>query len=119
MADFHEPLDGSQHTITNHQVIVDGDKATTICYVTVRLIQGERYFQQGGFYSDEFVRTPAGWRIEKRFYRGNWWEGTSNIGGATHFDEGFVPQNESLRRSSDADLVPYLHALRARTSRAE
>jgi hypothetical protein len=111
MADFHAPLDGSQHTITNHQVIVNGDRASSISYVIVRLVRGDDFFQAGGFYDDTFIRSPAGWRIIKRSYRGNWWRGNPNVGGHPGFAEHFEPKNCTLRKASDADEVSYLKAL--------
>ena len=57
----HEGLDASQHTVANHQVIVDGDRANAIAYVVARLIRnvpegGVNYWEFGGWYDDSLVR---------------------------------------------------------------
>ena len=64
-----EPLTVSQHMIGTHDVRVDGDRATSRCYLHaqhVRRLDGERQFIVAGRYEDELVRTPAGWRISRR-----------------------------------------------------
>lgn len=60
-----------QHLVTNVQVKIDGDEASTVCYLFNPLgyaIEGgktEMLFC-GGLYRDRFVRTPQGWRIRER-----------------------------------------------------
>jgi hypothetical protein len=116
-AAFHDPLDGSQHTVTNHQVIVDGDHANALSYVVVRLIrkmsEGENFFQMGGWYDDRLVRTRAGWRIKTRVFRGNWWEGNLRIGGG-ELGERFEPDTTLMRRAAAAGTMEYLDALAKR-----
>ncbi len=56
------------HRLTNQTITVDGDKAVARTYVDALIMFGDN---QGGangigFYDDEIVRTPAGWRIARR-----------------------------------------------------
>lgn len=109
-AAFHEPLDASTHTFTNHQVIVNGDRANALSYVIVRLIRqmphGENYYESSGWYDDTLIRTAEGWRIRARLYGGNWWHGNPRVGG-----EGFDPTVMPLRRAAEAGMIAYLNAL--------
>jgi hypothetical protein len=106
----HTPLDGCLHRITNHQVRVHGDRANSICYVKVRLLKGDDFFEMGGFYDDDFARTAQGWLIKRRHYRGSWWKGNPRVlGGLESFV--FDPTVQTLRHSAEADEVSYLKAL--------
>jgi hypothetical protein len=105
MRDFHITLDGSLHRITNHQVTVDGDRASAISYVVVRLLKAPDYFQMAGFYDDGLVRTTDGWRIARRLFRGSWWEGSTGLFG------GLTPYVATLRQAADAGQVAYLGGL--------
>ena len=108
MEQFHASLDGSQHNITNHQVIVNGDRALSISYVVVRLVKGRGYFQMGCFYDDSWIRTPEGWRIKTRFCRGNFWEGDPGVGGEVAPGALLEPLIHTLRRAGEAGEVSYL-----------
>ena len=57
----------SQHMVATSKVIIDGDTATgrTICHNPMVMEDG-KVFWCGLWYVDEFVRTPAGWRISRR-----------------------------------------------------
>ena len=56
-----------QHMVATSKVILDGDTATgrTICHNPMVMESGE-VFWCGLWYVDTFVRTPAGWRIQRR-----------------------------------------------------
>jgi 3-phenylpropionate/cinnamic acid dioxygenase small subunit len=61
----------TQHLVTNHDIRVDGDRATSRVYVynpmgTRNAAGGLDLFFFGGYYNDRLVRTPAGWRIVER-----------------------------------------------------
>jgi hypothetical protein len=111
-AEFHDPLDGSTHTFTNHQVIVSGDRAQALSYVTVRLMrqmaQGDSFYECGGWYDDQLVHTANGWRIKARAYGSNWWRGNPRVGG-----EGFDPTLRPIRLAAAAGEIGYLKALQA------
>ena len=64
-----EPLEVSQHLVGNHEVRLDGDRATARCYFHaqhVRDLDGERQLVVAGRYEDELMRTSDGWRISRR-----------------------------------------------------
>ena len=60
-------FDATQHMITNHQIVIDGDKATAIAYVRATHKLGDEMWvvlkdtasHIGGYYVDELVRDPA------------------------------------------------------------
>jgi hypothetical protein len=108
-AEFHDPLDGSTHTFTNHHVIVSGRTAHALSYVMVRLMrqmaQGESFYECGGWYDDQLVRTADGWRIKARTYGSNWWRGNPAVGG-----NGFDPTLRPLKRAAAAGEITLLKA---------
>jgi hypothetical protein len=112
---FHSPLDGSQHTVTNHQVIVNDDRANALSYITVRLIRnlpqgGESFWESGGWYDDHLIRTTHGWRIATRVWRGNWSRGNPRVAEASPGSR-FDPEMKSLRRAAEEGTISYLNAL--------
>lgn len=67
----------SQHLVTNRDVRVDGDVATSRCYFYNPMGApapdgGLALFFVGGYYNDRLVRTPAGWRITERIEEQAW-----------------------------------------------
>ncbi len=60
----------SQHLLGNYQVVVDGDRATSVCRVRVyHQGAGDRadlFFEVFGEYHDEWARRPGGWRMARR-----------------------------------------------------
>lgn len=88
-------LEASQHIITNPVVELDGDSATSHCYLHAQHYlpdqrTGGNTLEIGGTYHDKLVRTAAGWRIRERELEVTWTEGNHGI------------QVESLRRSEEA-----------------
>lgn len=73
------PLDGSQHMIATHDVHVDGDQATSRCYLQAQHVVGEATFMFAGRYEDRLVRTPDGWRIAHRDLVRMWTAGDASI----------------------------------------
>ena len=75
-------LDDSQHIVGTHQVRIDGDTATSRCYLHAQHIrrdaEGGPHYVVAGRYEDDFVRTPDGWRIKRRVLAVMWTEG--NVG---------------------------------------
>jgi len=106
-AEFHDPLDGSTHTFTNHCVAVSGGTARALSYVMVRLMRrmskGESFYECGGWYDDRLVRTADGWRIRGRTYGSNWWRGNPAVGG-----DGFDPALRPLRLAAAAGEIELL-----------
>ena len=71
----------TQHLMSNVLVSLNGDRAT--CQTMVTNPQGAatregplHFFYVGGRYDDEFVRTAAGWRIERRVETTLWFQGS-------------------------------------------
>jgi len=75
-------LDDSQHIVGTHQVRVQGDTATSRCYLHAQHIrrdaEGGPHYVVAGRYEDDFVRTADGWRIKHRLLKVMWTEG--NVG---------------------------------------
>lgn len=76
-------LTSSQHLIGNIVVDVDGDNAIASCYLHAQhyLISGSgvNTFVVAGTYTDRFVRTGNGWRIEHRHLSTTWTDGNAGI----------------------------------------
>ncbi len=57
----------TQHLLGNHQVTIDGDKASGMAYVRAHHYlpnpTGGDTWVIGGFYNYTFVKTDAGWRV--------------------------------------------------------
>ena len=70
------PLDCSQHLVTNHQVAIGGDSATSRCYFHAQHVPpaatGEANHIVAGRYEDRLSRTAAGWRIAERVLTVMW-----------------------------------------------
>lgn len=77
------PLDDSQHMVTNHQIVIDGDRATCRCYLHAQHVrngvEGGDNFVIGGRYEDTMVRTASGWRISHRRLVSMWREGNPAV----------------------------------------
>ena len=66
-----------QHLVTNRDIRIDGDTATSRAYFYNPMGQtrpdgGTQLFFVGGWYLDRLVRTPEGWRIRERVTRQAW-----------------------------------------------
>ncbi len=63
------PFDTTQHIVSNHTIDIDGDKATCVCYLQAQHFRqddtGVQTLTIGGYYSNNLIRTPNGWRISK------------------------------------------------------
>lgn len=70
MTQIHDGMGQTYHRISNLVIEVDGDRATARSYVHALLmaIPGDSacWVDALGHYDDELVRTPEGWRIDKR-----------------------------------------------------
>ncbi|MFZ1176355.1 MAG: nuclear transport factor 2 family protein [Mycobacterium sp.] len=71
MEQAHAMAGHTLHRLTNQAITVDGDKAAARTYVDALIMAGDnRAGGTGvngiGFYDDEIVRTPDGWRIARR-----------------------------------------------------
>lgn len=72
------PLSRTQHLIGNVVVDVDGDGATSSCYLQAQHVRegtpGGDTYVIAGRYTDRVVRTPDGWRLAHRRLE-TWWTG--------------------------------------------
>jgi 3-phenylpropionate/cinnamic acid dioxygenase small subunit len=69
-----------QHLVTNKQITVDGDRATSRAEFYNPMVMANRdgatsIFFVGGEYHDQLVRTPNGWRITNRVEKSIWTDG--------------------------------------------
>ena len=76
-------LDASQHLLGNIEVVVDGDRATTVVYFHAQHVKagtpGGDLFVIAGSYCDVVVRTPSGWRIAHRTQTYTWRDGNPAV----------------------------------------
>ena len=83
VADALDPLDVSQHFLGNHQVDLDGDRATGRTSLHAQHVKrgtpGGELFLVAGTYDDRLVRTPDGWRIEHRVLTVLWTDGNPAV----------------------------------------
>jgi hypothetical protein len=60
-------LDGTQHSMSNPRITIDGDKATCIVYMQAEHFlansEGDNSHAIGGYYTDQLVRTEDGWKV--------------------------------------------------------
>lgn len=73
---IHRPYQATQHTTANHRIELAGDRANCFSYVHACFVreveQGPNMFEARGWYDDQLVRTPSGWRIARRVNRTLW-----------------------------------------------
>lgn len=74
----------TMHSMTSHQILRDGDRATTLCYGHWRLIRRSagdaiNFWEGSGWYRDRLVRSDNGWRITERVFRTFWWGGDPRV----------------------------------------
>lgn len=78
-----EPLTSSQHLLGNFAVLLDGDRATSSCYLHAQHFlvsaRGLNTYVMAGTYRDLLVRTQDGWRIEHRELEITWTDGNAAI----------------------------------------
>ena len=70
----------SQHMITNKEIEVSGDRATSRALFFNPLVtqEGSVLFV-GGAYNDKWIRTPVGWRIVDRVQETAWTQGLPDL----------------------------------------
>lgn len=80
---FHELFDATQHVMTNHLVMVEGDVACSHTYGAWRLVRhaaGDPPVWDGtGYYDDAWQRSAGGWRIVQRTCRVVYWTGNPRV----------------------------------------
>lgn len=70
MDQTHAQAGHTLHRLSNHAITVDGDTATARTYVDALILAQDNNsgVNAVGFYDDEFVRTPKGWRLARRLF---------------------------------------------------
>ena len=74
VADFMEKVHAlaghTLHRLSNQVIAVDGDQAVARTYVDALIMVGDNTSGVNGigFYDDDIVRTPDGWRIARRTF---------------------------------------------------
>jgi hypothetical protein len=113
----HRPFEATLHVTTNHQVVVNADRANCLSYVHGRFIrkvpEGGNMFESAGWYDDALVRTAAGWRIKKRSCRSVWAGGNPVVLQTVPGISG-EQKLDSLSREAAAGTIAYLSARPAR-----
>ena len=78
------PLDATTHMVMNHVVRIDGDRATSSCYLLSQHLKagtpGGDLYMIAGRYEDDVVRTDDGWRIAFRRLVRVWTDGNREVG---------------------------------------
>ena len=72
MVDAHAGMGPTQHSVTNVQVRVEGDAATSVAYVhavTVLASHPDDWIDTLGTYEDRWRRGADGWRMTGRTFR--------------------------------------------------
>tara|TARA_Y100001954_G_C15527852_1_gene462612 strand:- start:220 stop:675 length:456 start_codon:yes stop_codon:yes gene_type:complete len=76
-------LSSSQHIVSNHQVSIDGDTASSRCYLhaqhTLTGTEGGDNYVMAGRYIDKLVRVDSEWRIAERQLMLDWTEGNNRV----------------------------------------
>jgi 3-phenylpropionate/cinnamic acid dioxygenase small subunit len=68
MEQVHAPAGYTMHRMSNQVIAVDGDSASARTYIDGLIMAPDNASGVNaiGFYDDEMVRTPDGWRIARR-----------------------------------------------------
>ena len=93
--------DATQHISANHQVTVDGDRATCISTLNathyVANEPGGPLQRQFGYYRYELVR-GSGWRISRVEQMLSWQDGNQEIFDRAHLDVGLPDASDELSK---------------------
>jgi SnoaL-like domain len=113
-AAVHAPFKATQHTTSNHQVLVDGDGGYCLSYVRAMFIravpEGGHLFEAAGWYDDELERMSGGWRIKRRTNR-TFWSGGNPLVLQTVPGITVELQHFALKEEAAAGRVTFLNAL--------
>lgn len=76
-------LDASQHLVGTPLITVDGDTASSSCYLQAQHVfkgaPGGDHYLVGGTYVDRLTRTADGWRIAHRTLHASWMDGNPEV----------------------------------------
>jgi hypothetical protein len=76
-------FDATQHLSANHVHDIRGDEATCTSYMRaehfVITSEGENYYTMGGYYTNQLVRTAAGWKLRGVTLTVTWNRGNRHV----------------------------------------
>ncbi|MBI2764409.1 MAG: nuclear transport factor 2 family protein [Chloroflexi bacterium] len=76
-------FDATQHLSANHVHDIRGDEATCTSYMRAEHFvlnnEGENYYTMGGYYTNELVRTPEGWKLRGVTLTVTWNRGNRHV----------------------------------------
>ena len=69
------------HVVSNFQIDLDGDRAKVraMFHCSVQIPGAPDVVVTGGYYDEDFVRTPDGWKIQRLFEDNRWMKGPSHL----------------------------------------
>jgi SnoaL-like domain len=116
-AAVHAPFKATQHTISNHRVLVDGDRGYCFSYVRAMFIRdvpkGGDLFEGAGWYDDVLEQMSGAWRIKQRTNR-TFWSGGNPLVLQTVPGITVELQHFMLKDEAAAGRVTFLNALTQR-----
>jgi ketosteroid isomerase-like protein len=78
-----DPLDRSQHMVSNHEIEADEGGARSRCYFHAQHVrksaEGGPHYIMAGTYHDHWRKTPVGWRSCRRKLEVLWTEGNPAV----------------------------------------
>jgi hypothetical protein len=106
---YHDPFDGTQHTMTSIVSDFDGDAGRVLTYGQWLLIRyavhgGGCEWRGQGWYDDALVRTPGGWRIKQRRCRIISWSGNPEVNETTPGVKFALPTTSLRAEERSGDL---------------
>ncbi|WP_077035058.1 nuclear transport factor 2 family protein [Pelomonas sp. KK5] len=112
--DFCETLDNHLHVMSGACIHLDGDKAYALTYgewiLSRDAAPGGRDWVGRGWYDDEIIRTPKGWRIASRVCRLMSWTGNPLVPEPA-YEQTPVMTTHSLRRNREEGKVRFFNAI--------
>ncbi len=91
-------LDATQHHLGLPVINLEGDHAHARCYFLAQHVRNDLkpnpFLLIGGWYTDDLIRTEAGWRITKRIGTAVWYDGNPEVLGMGNFPMGATPRDE-------------------------
>jgi hypothetical protein len=113
-AAVHAPFKATQHTTSNHRVLIDGDRGYCLSYVRAMFIrdvpEGGHLFEAAGWYDDVLEQISGAWRIKQRTNR-TFWSGGNPLVLQTVPGITVELQHFALKDEAAAGHVTFLNAL--------
>jgi hypothetical protein len=114
-ASIHAPLDSTQHIMSGHQMRIIGDEANAFTYGAWTLMRygadGGDTWRGSGWYDDQLVRAPDGWRIRHRTCRVIAWFGNPVVQGIDPAQADRVIARSSIRHEGERGRIAFLRSV--------